>query len=157
MKNWILKLVALAALSASAVFAQTTTTYTAPTPTEMAARVVVRLTTLLDLTTDQQTQATTLFTTEFTTLSGLQTARDTAQTAFTTAVKGNDANSIAAVATTLGGLETQSVTAKGTADAAFYALLTTTQQTKLNTLNSSFDVLGGPGPGGFGGGPGGRH
>lgn len=128
-------------------FAQSsTTTPTPPTPAEEATQLVNRLTTLLDLTTLQQTAATTIFTTEFTALETIQTSLTTAQTAFTTAVEGNSLSGITAAAQQIGTLTQQQVMAEGTADAAFYAQLTSTQQTKYQTLNVA--GLCGPGPGG---------
>jgi hypothetical protein len=76
----------------------------------------------------------------------------TAQTALQTAITSN--SGISAAATTIGSLTTQQVTADATADAEFYAILTTTQQTKYATLK--LPGLGGfGGLGGSGGGPGG--
>jgi len=141
---------AMLAVSASLAFAQSGT-HTPPTPAQMVANQVARLTTLLTLTTAQQASATTIFTAEQTALSGLRTSMDTAHTALTTAVEANDAAGISAAATQTGSLTSQEVLARGTAEAAFYAILTPAQQT-------TYKALGGPGegPGGGRGGPGGR-
>jgi hypothetical protein len=84
----------------------------------------------------------------------------TAQTALQTAITSN--SGIAAAAAAIGSLTTQQVTADATADAAFYEILTSTQQAKYTTLQPlGLGVGGGPGghggPGGPppGGGPGG--
>jgi hypothetical protein len=111
----------------------------------MATHLVTRLTTLLDLTSAQQTAATTIFTTEFTALQPIQSALKTAHTALETDVQSNNTSGIATGAQTIGNLTEQRVAATATADAAFYALLNTTQQTKFKTLKLQ-------GPGGFGGG-----
>jgi hypothetical protein len=61
MINRVLKAVVLATLMASLVFSQTTTTPPSPpTIAQIVASQVAYLTTLLDLTSDQQTQATTI-------------------------------------------------------------------------------------------------
>jgi len=153
MKRSILQTALLSALAASLVCGQTsttTTTPTPPTPAQIAANIVARLTTLLDLTSSQQTTATSIFTASATTDQSLQTQMQTAQTVLQTAITSN--KGIAAAAATIGSLTTQQVTADATADAEFYAILTSAQQTKYATLKLS-------GPGGFGGpggGPGGH-
>jgi Spy/CpxP family protein refolding chaperone len=136
-------------ISAPLIFAQNTRT--PPTPAQMVANRVARLTALLTLTTAQQTQATTIFTTEQTTLSGLATSMKTTRTALSTAVEANDTAGISAQASQIGSLTTQEVLARSTADAGFYALLTGDQQTKYKQFGA------GRGPGGRGGFPGGRR
>jgi Spy/CpxP family protein refolding chaperone len=144
MKQNILRAVLAAAFSASFLCSQTATP---PTPAEIAANQVARLTTLLDLTGAQQITATGIFTTEQTTLATIATSLQTAQTALQTAVLKN--TGIAAAATQIGNLTGQQVLAQATADAAFYAILTTDQQTKYATLQPP----GQGGPGGQGGPP----
>ena len=154
---------ALAALAVTAVFAQSPTPPTPPTPAQQATQLVNRLTTLLDLTTTQQTAATTIFTTEFTTLGDAAApVFRPRRKAFTTAVESNSLSAINTVAAQIANLTQQQVVAQGTANADFYAQLSSTQQTKYTTLN-----LGGgrtrirrirprtwrPGPGGPGGPP----
>ena len=120
----------------------------------MVANQVAHLTKLLTLTTAQAAQATSLFTTEETTISGLRTSPTDRAGRSETAVQANSASGIAAAAAEIGALDTQVVTARATADAAFYAMLTSAQQTIYNELPG-----GGPGfgpPGGGPGGPGGR-
>ena len=157
MKSWTFRTGALAALAASVAFAQssssTTATPTPPTPADQATQLVNQLTTLLDLTTLQQTTATTIFTTEFKTLAALQTSLQTAQASFLTAIENNSSSSITDVATQIGSLTQQQLVAEGTADADFYAQLTSTQQSKYTTLK--LGGIGGPGPGLGGPGPGG--
>jgi Spy/CpxP family protein refolding chaperone len=155
MKNNIFRAVSVAALSASFLCSQAIagTTPTPPTPAQIAAAMVARLTKLLDLTSAQQASATTIFTTEQTALAPLATNMKTERTALKTAILANSSADIAAAATQIGDLTTERVTAEATADAAFYAILTPDQQTKYTTLK--------PGLGGAGGfrghaGPGGR-
>ena len=116
---------------------------TPPTPAQIVANRVARLTMLLTLTTTQQTQATNIFTTQQTALSGLEASMKTARATLLTAVEANDAGTISAQANQIGSLTTQEVAARATADAAFYAILTADQKTK-------FKQLPGGGPGGQG-------
>jgi len=143
----ILNITAALALFAGALAAQTT-----PDPATMAANQVAHLTALLDLTTAQVTQATSIFTTAITSISTLETTLDTDQTNLQTAVKANNTATITQLATAIGTIQGQILAIRSTADAAFYAILTTTQQSKLTSLNG----LGFGGPGGHGGfgGPG---
>ena len=118
--------------------------------------MVARLTTLLDLTSTQQNSATTIFTSEETSLATIRTSMHTARTALQTDIKNDNTADIAVQAATIGTLTSQEVQAQGTADAAFYAILTADQQSKYETLGPR----GPGGPGGFGGpGPhgGGTH
>jgi len=161
MKRKLLHAVLATAMSLPVLCAQTTstTTSTPPTPAQIAANMVARLTTLLDLTTSQQNSATTAFTLEQSTLASLATQVQTQQTALQTAVLANKGADIKTAAAALGSLNGQQVLADATADATFYALLTTDQQTKYTSLKL-YDLGGGPGlPGGPGAGgppPGGR-
>jgi len=153
MKSWTVRPFALAAFAASVLYAQPTP----PAPADQATHLVNRLTTLLDLTSAQQTAATAIFTAEFTTLAALRTSFQTAQSSFLTAIENNSSTAITSAATQIGNLTQQRLVAQGTADADFYAQLTSTQQTKYVALN--LDGIGGPGFGGPGpgghGGPGG--
>jgi Spy/CpxP family protein refolding chaperone len=156
MKKRIVTVLVFTSLSVSLVFGQATgTTPTAPTVAQIVANLVQRLTVLLTLTTTQQTQATTIYTTEQTALSALNTSTQTAQTALQTAIKANDLTGIITQATQIGNLTTQQVEDQAKAEAAFYAILTTDQQTKYSQLHSvGLGGRGAPG-GGFGGrGPG---
>ena len=129
-----------------------------PDPATIVANQVARLTNLLTLTTAQQTQATTIFTDALTAITPLQTSEVTARQALPAAVKSNATATIDQLSTTIGSLEGQMMSIQNKADAAFYAILTADQQTKLDQTN----FLNGPGlgPGGPGfvgpgfGGPG---
>lgn len=111
------------------------------------ATQVARLTTLLSLTTAQQAQATTIFTNEQTAITPIETQVQTLRTSLTAAVKSNQTSTIDTVAAQLGAYNGQITAIQSKAQAAFYAILTATQQTQYDSLR---------GPGGPGGGPGGR-
>jgi Spy/CpxP family protein refolding chaperone len=145
-------LTALLFASAS-VFAQSSgNAHTPPTPAQIVANQVAHLTSLLSLTTSQQSQATTLFTAAQTTISSVRTNLQAAHTALTTAVEANDSAGIATQTTEIGTLTAQQALAQATADAAFYQILTSAQQTEY----AQFLSQGPHGPGGHGGfgGPG---
>ncbi len=109
--------------------------------------MVERLTTLLTLTTAQQAEATTIFTAEIAAVTPLQTSSQTARTALKTAIKANTTATIDSLSAQLGTYSGQITDVQSKAQAAFYAILTTDQQTK-------YDSLPGGGFGGPGGGPG---
>ncbi len=150
---------AFTAALAAQTSTSTTTAPTPPTPAQLTANQVARLTTLLTLTTDQQTQATTIFTAEYTALSTIQTSLQTERTTLNRAVTANDTAGIAAAASEIGTLTGQQVLAQATASAAFLLILTTDQQTKYEALQTSGGGRGPgqDGPGGPGHGPGGPH
>ena len=148
------KLMLLAAMFTAALFAQrpfgTLTSATPPDPATIVANQVARLTSLLTLTTAQQTQATTIFTNALTAVTPLQTTINTDRTSLQTAVKNNDTASIDPLASAIGTAQGQILSIQNKADAAFYAILTADQQTKLSQTH----FFGGGGLG-FGRGPGG--
>jgi hypothetical protein len=129
------------------------TTHTPPTPAQIVSNMVARLTKLLDLNTTQQASATTIFTTEETALATIRTSMHTARTALAGDIKSDNTADIATQATAIGALTTQEVQAQGVADAAFYGILTSDQQSKYETLGprgGGPGGPGGPGPRGFG-------
>jgi regulator of extracellular matrix RemA (YlzA/DUF370 family) len=131
--------------------AQSTSSTPVQTVAQQIAQRVAQLTTLLDLTSGQQTSAITIFTTEQTALDAIQTSEQTAHTALQSAITGNSLNGIDAAAATIGTLATQQAEAIGTGEAAFYLVLTSAQQAKYHILGDH----GGPGaPGGQNGPPG---
>ena len=153
MKKQILAATALMALTSVLANAQTTT-HTPPTPAQIVANQVARLTKLLDLNATQQASATTIFTTEQTTLATVRTSMQTARTGLQTAIKTNDTATIGTESTQVGTLTGEEVLAQSTAAGAFYAILTADQQTKyesLGPLGGGPGGFGGPGPRGFGG------
>jgi Spy/CpxP family protein refolding chaperone len=166
MRKCIYKTFAITLISAGCIFAQSSasTPPNPPTVAQIVAGQVARLTALLTLTSAQQTSATAIFTTAQTALAAVHASMKAQQTALQTAIVGNDATGIATAANQLGILDTQLVEARATGDAAFYQILTSTQQTQYKTLLSMGLMEGGPGPGGGpgghggpGGGPGGPH
>jgi hypothetical protein len=143
-------------LLAPAVFAQgqfgpRDTPGTPPDPATMIANQVARLTTLLDLTTAQATQATSIFTAAQTTISALRTTLQSDQTSLQTAIKSNTTATIDQMAAAIGTIEGQILDARSQAEAAFYAILTTAQQTKLSAVGGLGLLGGGPGGPGRGG------
>lgn len=151
MKKSILSVAAIAALSTAGLMAQPRGEHafgggqgggsnSGPTqttdPATLAARQVSFLTQLLTLTTGQQTQATAYFTAAITANQALATQETTARTALLTAIKANNTTNITAQATALGNIEAQEISNTAKADAAFYALLTADQKTKLDSLNN---------------------
>jgi Spy/CpxP family protein refolding chaperone len=113
-----------------------------PDPATIVQNQVARLTTLLSLTPAQASQATTIFTNAATAISTLQTTLSTDRDSLQTAIKGNATANIDQLSATIGTLTGQITSVQSKADAAFYAILTTDQQAKLDQL------------GGFGFGPG---
>jgi Spy/CpxP family protein refolding chaperone len=152
MKKYIYSAIAFAIAASCLAFAQDAgAPPTPPSPAQMVAHQVARLTTLLSLTSAQQTQATTIYTAEQTAAASLRTSMRTAHTALQTATENNDVASITAQATEIGNLTAQEIESRAKAEAAFYAILTADQQAKYKQLKP-----GPGGPGGFGGrGPGG--
>ena len=119
-----------------------------PDPATMVQNQVARLTTLLNLTADQASQATTIFTNAAGAASTLQTTLNTDRQSLQTAVKNNATATIDQLSTSIGSLSGQILAIQSKADGAFYAILTSDQQAKL-------DQLGSFGRGGFGPGHGG--
>ena len=152
MKKTLIGIACSTLLLTSFVFAQGP--HTPPDPATMVQRHVAHLTTLLSLTTAQQTQATTILTNAATANSGLSANMKTAHQSLSDAVKKDDLATIDSAATTLGGLSGQRIGTDAKAQAAIYAILTPDQQTKLTALESQ----GGwhQGMGMMGGGPGQR-
>jgi len=148
----LLRLITLTTLLAATMLAQRFGSRaggaTPPDPATMAQHQVERLTTLLNLTTTQASQATTIFTNAATAAAALQTTLGTDRSSLQAAIKSNAATTIDQLSTAIGAVEGQILSIHSKADAAFYAILTSDQQTKL-------DSLGGFGRGGFGPGPGG--
>lgn len=153
----LFRVVALGALASVSMMAQrpfgVLSSTSAPDPTTIVQNQVDHLTKLLTLTSSQVTEATTIFTAALTAVTPLQTTLNTDWQSLQTAVQGNATATIDQLATGIGTLTGQITDIQNRADAAFYAILTATQQATL----SSSGGFGGPGggPGGFGGGPGG--
>ena len=154
MKKLITQAAAIAVLSTGAILAQgpldqgfgfggaPPTNANPPDVATVVAREVAFLTKLLTLTSGQQTQATTIITNELNAITPIQTTIGTAQTALTTAIKANDTKGIATQSAAIGTAQGQILALEANADAAFYALLTTAQQTTLNNVGDAFLGLG---------------
>jgi hypothetical protein len=129
-----------------------------PDPATMAQHRVARLTTLLGLSTTQAGQAATIFTNAATATTPLQTDLSGFRTSIQTAVKSNATATIDQLAASIGTTIGQITAIQEKAQAAFYAILDSTQQAKLDAIGGPDGGFGGPGPGGpgFGRGPG-RH
>jgi hypothetical protein len=129
---------------------------------EIVAAQVARLTKILTLTTAQATEATSYFTTSVTVDQTVATNLATAQAALTTAVESDGATAIiTTAANTIGTLTSQQVLADATAQASFYAILNSAQQTIYKELLAAgLQGVGGWGPAGpapGAGGPAGGH
>jgi Spy/CpxP family protein refolding chaperone len=154
------KALALATVVTAAAWAQgpfgPMTSATPPDPATIVQHQVDRLTNRLGLSTAQAAQATTIFTNVLNAITPLQTQMSTARQSLIAAIKSNNGPTIDQVSSTIGSLSGQIMAIQNKADAAFYATLTSDQQTKLgNNLNFGLG-FGGPG---FGGprGPGGNR
>jgi len=151
-----MKLSMCAVLLASALLAQrpfgVLTGATPPDPATVVADQVAHLTSLLTLTTAQQSQATTIFTNAITAVTPLRTSEQAARQSLPAAVKSNATATIDQLATTIGSLEGQILSIQNKADAAFYGILTADQQSKLSQTSFPGGPEFGPGPG-FGGPP----
>src|SRR5260370_33457032 len=125
---------------------------TPPSPDQIAAQRVARLTTLLSLTSGQQSSASTIYTAEATAITTLFVAVQTAQSTLEAAVDANDSAEIANAANQLGALNGREAQARASADAAFLALRTADQKTKYKGIFSAIGPggPGRPGPAGFG-------
>jgi Spy/CpxP family protein refolding chaperone len=135
-------------LFAASAFAQTTGTTGTPHGPNVA-NMVARLTTILSLTSAQQTQATTIFTNEQTAVAPIQAQVKSAHTSLATAVKANDTATIDTVTAQVGTFEGQLMDIRSKAQAAFYAILTADQQTKYTSLHGMGGFAGPGGPAAF--------
>ena len=114
---------------------------------------VARLTTLLGLTTAQQTQAANIFTTAFTAGQTIHTSLQTDQQTLLSAIKANDTATIDQVTANIGTLQGQLASINAKSNASFYAILTADQKTKYDALPSQGPGFGPHGAGPFGGAP----
>lgn len=145
---WVLAAVSAVPLLAQGPFGALTSS--APDPATRVQHRVARLTALLNLTADQASQATTIFTNAQNALAPFQTSLSQARQALPAAVKSNAAATIDQLATQIGSATAQITAIQNKADAAFYAILTADQQTKLS--QTAGRGMGGFGPHGMGGG-----
>jgi hypothetical protein len=147
--NALSRFLAAGALLTTAMMAQrpfgVMTSATPPDPATVVANQVARLTKLLTLSTSQASQATTIFTNALTAVTPLETSLHTDWQSLQAAVKSDDTATIDSTSTNIGSLTGQITAIQNKADAAFYAILTSTQQTTLSQSG------GFGGHGGFGG------
>ena len=147
-KKLITTLIFTSAFAAAILLAQTsTTTHTPPSPATMAQMRVNRLTKILTLNTTQQGQALTIFTTEITADATTRASLKTARQSLATAVQQDNTGEIASLSTQIGTLEATLVQSDATANAQFYQILTSAQQTQFNNLHQM--GMGGPDMGGM--------
>ena len=140
--------IALIAAVAVTLSAHAQTERTPPSPAEMAQHEVLRYTTLLSLTSEQEATATTLFTEEATTAQPLRTSERASHKALETAIKAGDMAAIQSTATTLGTVSGELTAVRALTEAKFYATLTADQKTKFAALEHGFHSGGHGGPGG---------
>ena len=113
-------------------------------PATAAQNQVTRLTMLLDLTSAQAAQVLTMFTNSFTATRSLQTTLDLDRQTLDTAITTNALSVIDQMAANIGTLQGQITAIQSKASAAFYAILTSAQQTKA-TQFGGVEAFGGPG------------
>jgi hypothetical protein len=147
------RMTGIAAVLTATVLAQrpfgVMTSATPPDPATIVANKVERLTKLLTLSTSQASQATTIFTNALSLVTPIETNLRTDRQSLQTAVKANEVATIESLSTNIGSLTGQILTIQNKADAAFYAILSTTQQNTLNQSRGFGRGFGhrGPGPG----------
>ncbi len=134
--NNLSRAIVFGALLSGAIFAQRpfgeVTSSTPPDPATIAAHRVDHLTKLLGLSATQAAQATTIFTNAATAITPLETTLRTDRQSIAAAVKSNDTASIESLSSSIGSLTGQIVAIRNKADAAFYVILTPSQQTTLS-------------------------
>jgi Spy/CpxP family protein refolding chaperone len=129
----------LALLGTTLVFAQNGPTR--PDPAAQAQMHINMLASRLSLTDAQKTSAVAIYTNAYTAEQTVQASTRTARQSLNDAVKKNDLAAIDQASATLGTLSGQTTAINSKADAAFYALLTTAQQTLFDSIPRG----GGPG------------
>jgi Spy/CpxP family protein refolding chaperone len=151
MKTTALALLLACVFAVPAVFAQETDTpgaapNQAPRAAHMVQHRVAYLTTVLSLTSAQQTQVTNILTTAATNQSTAHTSMKTAHTNLQNAIHSNDAAAMEAAANSIGTLTAQEALAHAKTEAAIYQTLTPEQQTKMAQLETEGHRGGGFGP-----------
>ena len=134
------------AIALSAALASAQGPGTPPEPAALAQMRVDRLATQLTLTDSQKTSALSIYTTAYTATQPIQTSLQANRASINDAVKANNTAAIDQLAVTSGTLDGQLTAINSKAEAAFYAILTTDQQTKYASISQR-------GPGGPGGPP----
>ena len=148
MKKIAIAMLLACVLAAPAVFAQETDATTAPNDPGRAAHMIQHrvsyLTTVLSLTSAQQTQVTAILTSAEANRSTFHTSMKTAHTSLQNAIHSNDAAAMEAAANSIGTLTAQETLAHAKTEAAIYQVLTADQQTKMAQLETE-GRHGGPG------------
>jgi Spy/CpxP family protein refolding chaperone len=121
------------ALSAALAFAQGPGT--PPEPATMAQMRVDRLANQLTLTDSQKATALSIYTTAHTAAQPIQISLQASRTSISDAVKSNNTAAIDQLAVTSGTLDGQLTAINSKAEAAFFAILTTDQQTKYASIS----------------------
>jgi Spy/CpxP family protein refolding chaperone len=134
MKKTAIALLLACVFAAPALFAQeTNAASTAPNEAGRGAHMVQNrvayLTTVLSLTSAQQTQVTTI-------LTNAQANRSTAHTNLQNAIRSNDAAAMEQAANSIGTLAAQEALAHAKTEAAIYQVLAPDQQTKMAQLEA---------------------
>jgi periplasmic protein CpxP/Spy len=155
-KTALLLALACAILTAPAIFAQTSAADASPENgaahgQHMIQHRLAYMTTVLSLTTAQQTQVKSVLTAAVANGSTAHGSMKTAHDNLKTAIHANDPAGMEQAASTIGNLMAQEELARAKTEAAIYQLLTPEQQTKMAALESE-EHHGGPGRGP--GGPG---
>jgi Spy/CpxP family protein refolding chaperone len=118
-------------------------------PATITSLRVNQLASQLSLTDAQKAQATTIYTNAYKAALTIGASMQTDQQSLRAAVKANDIAAIDSVAAAIGKLQGQAIASNSKADAAFYALLTTAQQTQYDAMTGGLGGRGGAGgPGG---------
>jgi Spy/CpxP family protein refolding chaperone len=119
-----------------------------PSAAEMAEHQVKTLTALLNLTALEQQQAKAIYTNAAKAEQTLHEGQKQAREALRDAIRNNDISTIDQVSAALGQSMAESTSIRAKADAAFFQILTSEQQSKLSDLESQhlapFDLTGGP-------------
>ena len=135
----------LAALISLPLSAQTPTP---PSAEQIAQHQVKTLTTLLNLTSNQQEQANEIYANAAKAERSSIEAEKKSREALREAARNNDVSTIDPLSAALGQSMAQSISIRTKADAAFYQILTSEQQSKLSELEGQhlgpFGMPGGP-------------
>jgi len=114
--------------------------YALPKNATKQAKYLSSLTALLSLTASQQQQATSIFTSAVNNRIGIHATMKSVRKVLATAVTNNDGNGWTTAASQIGTLMTQFVTNGAAANAAFYQILTPSQQTILAQYQGRLSV-----------------
>jgi Spy/CpxP family protein refolding chaperone len=150
-----MKYLLTAVLAAMITLPLSARTPTPPSAEQIAQHQVKTLTALLNLTSNQQEQANEIYGNAAKAEQSWIEAEKKAREALREAARNNDASTIDHVSAALGQSMARSTAIRAKADAAFYQILTSEQQSKLSELEGQhlgpFGMPGGPpGPPGMG-------